>query len=103
MVAMSEQPTADGPNPNETPQGTPDQGAGARSQRWTRAAPWIAVAIAVAVIAADQLSKFWAEQTLTLGERTPLIGDLLGIQLAYNAGAAFSLGTGATWIFTILA
>ncbi|GAA1797850.1 signal peptidase II [Agromyces neolithicus] len=67
------------------------------------AAPWIAVAIGVAVLAADQLSKFWAEQTLTLGERMPLLGDVLGIQLVYNPGAAFSLGAGTTWIFTVLA
>ena len=73
------------------------------SEKPTPAAPWIAVAIAVAVLAADQLSKFWAEQTLTLGERMPLIGDALGIQLVYNPGAAFSLGAGTTWIFTILA
>jgi signal peptidase II len=102
MVAMSEQPTPD-------EQGTrhPDEAADApperRQQRWTRTAPWIAVGIAVAVLAADQLSKLWAVQTLTLGERIPLLGDLLGIQLVYNPGAAFSFGADTTWIFTILA
>ena len=74
-----------------------------RTQRFTAAAPWIAVAIAVVVLAADQLSKWWAEQTLTLGERTPLLGEALGLQLVYNPGAAFSLGAGVTWVFTILA
>jgi signal peptidase II len=102
MVAMSEQPIPD-------EQGTthPDEPADApaerRPQRWTRTAPWIAVGIAVAVLAADQLTKLWAVQTLTLGERTPLLGDLLGIQLVYNPGAAFSFGADTTWIFTILA
>ncbi|UOE43081.1 signal peptidase II [Agromyces larvae] len=71
--------------------------------RWTAAAPWIAVAVAIAVIAADQLTKLWAEQSLEPGVRTPLLGDLLGLQLVYNPGAAFSLGTGSTWVFTILA
>ena len=74
-----------------------------RPGRWSSAAPWIAAAIAAGVVAADQLSKFWAEETLTPGERTPLIGDLVGIQLVYNPGAAFSVGAGATWIFTVLA
>jgi signal peptidase II len=83
--------------------GTVDPPVSRRTQHWSSAAPWMAATIAVGVIAADQLSKLWAEQTLTPGERTPLIGDLLGIQLVYNPGAAFSLGAGATWIFTVLA
>jgi signal peptidase II len=68
-----------------------------------RAAPWLAVAIAVVVLVVDQLTKVWAEATLSIGERTPVLGDALGIQLAYNPGAAFSLGANATWVFTILA
>lgn len=70
---------------------------------WSRHAPWIAVAIGVAVLVVDQLTKVWAEAQLTLGERTPVLGDAIGIQLAYNPGAAFSLGENVTWIFTILA
>jgi signal peptidase II len=70
---------------------------------WSRFAPWIAVLIGVVVLVVDQLTKVWAEATLTMGERTPLLGDALGIQLAYNPGAAFSLGANATWVFTILA
>lgn len=99
---MSEQPTPDDPGTTHPP-GTADPPRRRRVQRWTSAAPWIAGTIAVAVLAADQLSKFWAEKALTLGERTPLIGDVLGVQLVYNPGAAFSLGAGTTWIFTILA
>lgn len=106
---MSEPPTEDVSSTAGEPStaGTNDPADSAttrrRRQRWSSAAPWIAVGIALAVIAADQLTKLWAEQALTQGERTPLLGDLLGLQLAYNAGAAFSLGTGVTWIFTILA
>ncbi|HET6673180.1 MAG TPA: signal peptidase II [Agromyces sp.] len=105
---MSEPPTEDvsstaGASSTAGPNEAADSSRTRRRQRWSAAAPWIAVAIALAVIAADQLSKLWAEQTLAQGERTQLLGDLLGLQLAYNAGAAFSLGTGATWIFTILA
>jgi signal peptidase II len=103
MVAMSEQPQADEPTPNHVPPEGAEAPASERTQRWSSAAPWIAAVIAVGVVTADQLSKFWAEQTLTLGERTPLIGDLIGIQLVYNPGAAFSLGAGTTWLFTVLA
>lgn len=105
---MSEPPTEDvsstaGEPSTAGPNDSSDSSTARRRQRWSSAAPWIAVGIALTVIAADQLTKLWAEQALTQGERTPLLGDLLGLQLAYNAGAAFSLGTGATWIFTILA
>ncbi|WP_439709490.1 hypothetical protein [Micrococcus luteus] len=30
------------------------------------------------------------------------MGELLGLQLAYNPGAAFSFGANSTWIFTII-
>lgn len=108
MVTMSEPPTEDASSAAGAPSPAgPNEPADAattrRRQRWSSAAPWIAVGIALAVIAADQLTKLWAEQTLTQGERTQVLGDLLGLQLAYNAGAAFSLGTGVTWIFTIFA
>ncbi|CVM38694.1 Lipoprotein signal peptidase [Micrococcus luteus] len=55
------------------------------------------------VIAIDQGTKVWAEAALTRGERIPLIGDLLGLQLAYNPGAAFSFGEGFTWVFAVVA
>jgi signal peptidase II len=47
---------------------------------------------AVVVVVIDQGTKVWAEATLSEHERIPLIGDLLGLQLAYNPGAAFSFG-----------
>lgn len=101
MDEMSEQPTDE---PGREPQ---RDAAGAhvrhRVQRWSAGAPWIAAAIAAALLGVDQLSKSWAEQALTPGERTPLLGDLLGVQLVYNPGAAFSLGADVTWVFTILA
>ncbi|WP_223627041.1 signal peptidase II [Microbacterium sp. EST19A] len=62
-----------------------------------------ALLIAVVVVLIDQGTKVWAEATLTERERIPLIGDLLGLQLAYNPGAAFSFGEGFTWVFALLA
>ncbi|MFY1697753.1 MULTISPECIES: signal peptidase II [unclassified Solwaraspora] len=98
---MSEQAGTD-----ETIHEPTDGGTAARAprqQRWTRRAPWLAFGIAATVLVVDQLTKMWAEATLTRGERTPLIGDALGIQLIYNPGAAFSMGENTTWVFTIAA
>jgi signal peptidase II len=51
----------------------------------------------------DQLSKWWAESTLEFGRYEPLIGDVFGLRLVYNPGAAFGLASGYTWILTIVA
>jgi len=64
---------------------------------------WFTVLIAIAVIVADQASKWWAEQNLGNGEVVPVIGDLIRFVLVYNPGAAFSIGENFTWIFTIVA
>lgn len=61
----------------------------------------LAFPITLAVILLDQVTKFWAEQALAGGQRIPVIGDFLSLVLVYNPGAAFSFGTGNTWLFTI--
>ena len=63
----------------------------------------LVIGLALLVILADQGSKLWAENNLVVGESTPVIGELIRFQLIYNPGAAFSIGTGFTWIFTIIA
>ena len=63
----------------------------------------VTIGLALLVILADQGSKFWAEANLEVGKSVPIIGDLLRFQLIYNPGAAFSIGVGFTWIFTIIA
>ncbi|WP_141991208.1 signal peptidase II [Rhodoglobus vestalii] len=61
-------------------------------------------ALAAFVIAADQLSKWWAETNLELGAPgIPVIGDFISWQLIYNPGAAFSIGEEFTWVLTIFA
>jgi signal peptidase II len=60
------------------------------------------VGLAVVILALDQVTKYLAEQRLTPGTLHPLLGDLLGLQLVYNPGAAFSFATGMTWIFTVV-
>ncbi|WP_426737495.1 signal peptidase II [Plantibacter sp. 2H11-2] len=62
-----------------------------------------ALLISLVVVVIDQGSKAWAEASLTGRERIPLVGELLGLQLAYNPGAAFSFGEGFTWVFALVA
>lgn len=61
------------------------------------------VLLAVVVVAVDQATKAWALSALTEGERTPVLGDLLGLTLVFNPGAALSIATGMTWILTLAA
>lgn len=64
---------------------------------------WLAAAVAVVVIAADQLSKWWAIQNLSDGQVIPVIGDFIRFELVFNPGAAFSIGENFTWVFAIIA
>lgn len=73
-------------------------GASTRSRR----ALGLTLVVAVLALVVDQGSKALAVAQLTQGERIPLVGDLFGLSLVYNPGAAFSLGSGSTWIFTLV-
>lgn len=64
--------------------------------------------VAFGAVVLDQLTKFWAQQVLLpriLAGEGPVevIGSLLRFTYAENTGAAFSLGTGYTWVFTLIA
>ncbi|WP_382309986.1 signal peptidase II [Herbiconiux sp. UC225_62] len=100
---MSDAPSDPAERPTEPTAPSATAPARTRRQRFTRWAPLITAVIAIATIAADQLSKLWAEAALSTSERIPLLGDLLGLQLIYNPGAAFSIGEQYTWIFAVLA
>lgn len=63
----------------------------------------ILIAAAVVVYGVDQLSKYLVVTDLTEGEVVPVLGYVLQWQFVRNPGAAFSLASGMTWIFTILA
>lgn len=58
---------------------------------------------AIAVVALDQLSKALAVAFLESGKSIAILGSLLQLSFARNPGAAFSFGTSATLLFTILA
>lgn len=67
-----------------------------------RAAAGTTIAIlAVTVLAADQFTKHLAIQGLPPEEPVPVLGEFLLFHLVRNPGAAFSLGDGVTWIFTL--
>jgi signal peptidase II len=63
----------------------------------------LALGIAAVVVVLDQLTKLWAERTLTGRDPIPVLGDFLQFRLLYNPGAAFSIGENMTWIFAIAA
>lgn len=54
------------------------------------------------VVMTDQVSKAAALSGLSETERTPLVGEMLGLQLAFNPGAMLGLGSSATWLLTVL-
>ncbi|MET0433776.1 MAG: signal peptidase II, partial [Cellulomonas sp.] len=61
------------------------------------------VALAAVTLVLDQATKAWALAGLDEGVRHPVLGDLLGLQLLFNPGAALGLATGTTWLLTIVA
>jgi signal peptidase II len=61
------------------------------------------VIVAVPVYVADQLTKAWAAANLRPDQPRELIGSVLRLNLIRNSGAAFSIGTGATWVLTAIA
>ena len=69
----------------------------------TTTALLVLVGGALAVYGLDQLGKFLVVTNLTEGEVVPVLGTVLQWQFVRNPGAAFSLASGMTWIFTILA
>ncbi|WP_232755879.1 signal peptidase II [Leucobacter sp. PH1c] len=73
------------------------------SRPWRRWVPLVLFVVAFAVFAADQLVKNWVVAELPEGVTVPVLGDVLRWHFVRNPGAAFSLATGQTWIFTILA
>ena len=88
------------PTPNAAPVSTGPVAPPARASR-----PLLALTAILAVLwyAADQASKAWALSALADGRPVDLVGDRLQLVLVHNPGAAFSLGTGSTWVLTLLA
>ena len=62
----------------------------------------LAAVVAAAAYAADQGSKAWVEATLAVGESIDVLPGLLRWHHVLNPGAAFSIGTSMTWVFTLV-
>lgn len=101
------------PDPSSEPEGrTPSDPASEQSEQLASnsprafgAAKALSVLVPVAVIAviADQLTKIWAERNLTLGAQPiEFLGTLVQLRLIYNPGAALSMGSGMTWVLTLI-
>ncbi|GAA4487430.1 signal peptidase II [Microbacterium panaciterrae] len=65
------------------------------------AAGAIIAILAVFVLAADQFVKYLTIAHLPLQKPVPVLGEFLQLFYIRNSGAAFSIGAGFTWIFTI--
>jgi len=57
--------------------------------------------LAATVLAADQFTKHLALDGLPYQVEVPVLGEFFQLYLTKNPGAAFSLGTGVTWVFTL--
>lgn len=68
----------------------------------TAKGPRLALTVAIAAAGIDQLTKLWALSALGDGQRIQVLGDFIAFYLTHNPGAAFSLGTSTTWIFTLI-
>lgn len=60
----------------------------------------LSFAVAGMTVIIDQVSKAVALSQLSTTERIPLLGDLFGLQLAFNPGAILSFGSSATPLLT---
>ncbi|GAA5223459.1 hypothetical protein GCM10025777_40900 [Membranihabitans marinus] len=67
-----------------------------------RAAILLAGGIAALAFVLDQTTKVWVETTMTLGQQIDVLPPVLYWRYHLNPGAAFSMGTDHTWIFTLI-
>lgn len=75
--------------------------ASSRAKVSVRALVVLAV-VALCVYAIDQITKFFVVKNLVEGEQVQVLGQLLQFHFVKNPGAAFSIGSGSTWIFSIV-
>lgn len=67
-----------------------------------RVAILTAAVIATLAWGVDQLTKWWVESSMVLGEQIEVLPPVLYWRYHLNPGAAFSLGTDHTWFFTLV-
>ncbi len=64
---------------------------------------WVTLAIAAGIVLVDQVSKWVAVAALDPFDPVEVVGTWLRLTLVRNPGAAFSLGIGYTFVFSLLA
>jgi signal peptidase II len=64
---------------------------------------WLLIGLAAVTVLIDQVSKTVVVGTMTEGEEVTVINHFFYLIFVRNAGAAFSMVSGQTWIFSILA
>ena len=62
----------------------------------------ILAVVALCVYLIDQIAKVLVVSNLFEGQQIEVLGQLLQFHFVKNAGAAFSIGSGSTWIFSIV-
>ena len=62
----------------------------------------VAAVLAVFIAAVDQISKNWALDALAPYQPTEVWPPLISFVLVFNKNAAFSIGGGQTWLFTVI-
>jgi signal peptidase II len=73
---------------------------GRRPLRRSTAGAIVAI-LAIIVLAVDQFVKHLTIEHLPYREPVPVLGEFLQLYYVRNPGAAFSIGSDYTWIFTI--
>ena len=74
----------------------------ARTEKRPRALIVLAL-IALSVFALDQVSKVLVVELMAEGEVVRVLGEVLQLHFVRNPGAAFSLASGTTWVFSMIA
>ncbi|MDG4827061.1 signal peptidase II [Asanoa sp. WMMD1127] len=82
---------------------TPADETPAPPRRARAAAIWALLGVAVFIILLDQLTKHFATEELTGRGPVRILGGLVYLSLIRNSGAAFSMASGHTWIFPLIA
>lgn len=93
-----------GVTPSDAPDARPGPDTDAAASR--RRADWRAlllIGIALVVIGIDVVSKVIVVATIAPHENIRILGGLVYLTQIRNAGAAFSMATGMTWLLAIIA
>ncbi|OIV38374.1 signal peptidase II [Mangrovactinospora gilvigrisea] len=98
----SDQPETPEPSATAEPSATPEGGGASAAPRHRRIG--VLLLIAVLVLVLDQVTKLAVVKTLEPTDKVVnVLGTLLQFRVIRNGGAAFSMGTGYTVVFTVIA